>query len=744
MKRGFFAVIILAAVFAVFFACRNGNYDEDVPQHGDGTLENPFNHWNGLTMRVIEGSVTHLDLRLAVASMEKRDFGFNFHDFFIAEYVDGQWQEPVRSGAGFQPRYMVGRRWGLSLIMEGRIEWHMGRLTHVGLPPGQYRLIMRFEEHDLNDLRPPWEQDRPRAYLYVPFTIYETKALSNWHGLEIQVAQNSLRDTGLQLNIINSSEDQHFAYNPIFRHEKYIDGVWHRVPYGDRQYWRPGESNVRERWLGPPLLIPPGYAQTMGQHWAEGYGVLPPGQYRLIKSVEKWDVYDTTPHHQQNRPSAYLYALFAVHEAIRGDGTRENPFSHWNGLEIRVAEDGLRPTGLRLHIVNPDAGREFVYVNSFYIEEYMGGSWQQIPFRHLSPTWEAANFVILPGHTQETDKDWRAFHGTLSVGQYRIVKPFSEGGQTIYLYASFAFDAYPNGGLHLSVPEGSVTPSSLRLVMENNNPRLYFSYGVFLSIEEYFDDLGIWRQVPFINDVGWILPGFLVSPGFVVEENIAWDFMHGELPPGKYRVVRSFAEHDLATGRPGPQTNHYAAFIIREDWQETHDAWLDQQNLIVAAAFARFKGLDLEILDYSTRGISFNLINNNPQYSYIVSSIHIGWHDISLEEGFVGGIIYGIFSRFDEASRWTTPTWAFGNEVRLQPGDGLSFTVDWNETLGDITNESNMNWWRKQSPLPNLFQLNVSISLDVDETYISEHLRRVIPGVPNTSFQISAGFGISP
>ena len=97
--------------------------------------------------------------------------------------------------------------------------------------------------------------------------------------------------------------------------------------------------------------------------------------------------------------------------------------------------------------------------------------------------------------------------------------------------------------LRMYVEAGSVTPVGLRLSMINDNTELNFGHGVMFSIEQYLD--GGWEQVPFIGDFGWILPLFNVEPKTTVDENIFWEHMHGELPPGLYRIVRNFIGFDL-------------------------------------------------------------------------------------------------------------------------------------------------------------------------------------------------------
>jgi len=286
-------------------------------------------------------------------------------------------------------------------------------------------------------------------------------------------------------------------------------------------------------------------------------------------------------------------------------------------------------------------------------------------------------------------------------------------------------------GLHMHVAPGSVTPTGLQLSMINEG-EINFGHGVMFDIEQYTN--GRWTQVPFINDVAWRLPLLSVPPYTTVEENISWEHMHGELPPGQYRIVRNFIVHDFFDPTPMwerdiPEADLYAVFTVPQDWQASHDAWQHQQGDLAAIALARFAGLDLEILEYSPQGLTFTLTNNNPTYSYIIDSIFIGWEDSFPEGGFAGAMEYSIFSR-----------WMDDGMKKLLPGEQLSLEVDWYEQIGNLS----PGMERRHPPTRHIFDLVVDVTLDVDDDYIYENFRHIIPGVPGVSHRIKAAFDLTP
>ncbi|MDR2166921.1 MAG: hypothetical protein LBE35_03595 [Clostridiales bacterium] len=269
-------------------------------------------------------------------------------------------------------------------------------------------------------------------------------------------------------------------------------------------------------------------------------------------------------------------------------------------------------------------------------------------------------------------------------------------------------------GLYIYVEAESVTPTGLRLSMVNNSPQ-EATHGAMFRIEQYLD--GIWQSPPFINPDGWILALFSIWPGFAMEEEINWEWMHGELPPGQYRILREF----------NFDTYFYAPFTIAQDWQAAHAAWQAEQAALVAAAYARFDGLDLEILEHSSRGLSFTITNNNPDYTYIFDLIFVGWTD-EFGGGHSSGMEYSFYRR-PASFIWPNPNFAGPQDKVIRPTESLSFAMDWYYQRGELS--------------PRLFDLVIRVVLNVDQEYFSENFSRRIPGVPGIGHEITAQFEIN-
>ena len=291
-------------------------------------------------------------------------------------------------------------------------------------------------------------------------------------------------------------------------------------------------------------------------------------------------------------------------------------------------------------------------------------------------------------------------------------------------------------GLHMYVSSGSVTPSGLRLTMVNNSEDITFGYGVMFSIERYAN--GIWEAVPTIDDVAWIAILLSVTHGKTIDEDISWEFMHGELEEGEYRIVRNFMVGLWNYETPEDERKEiylYSVFTIGSDWEDDYSVWQNQQKELSAAAFARYEGLDLEILEYSSVGLTFSLTNNNPNYSYIINSVFVGWSDFIEGQGGASALEYSIFH---DSPNEEFPMWPFERQKTMNYGDNIILEVNWYYEIGHLTPSM-----QRLNPNPYIFDLTVAVTLDVDKEYINNNFNHTIPGLPNQTHIISANFDLA-
>ena len=101
-------------------------------------------------------------------------------------------------------------------------------------------------------------------------------------------------------------------------------------------------------------------------------------------------------------------------------------------------------------------------------------------------------------------------------------------------------EGFPNWGLTLSVK--NVTESGLTLVCTQSGGELTgelqtgSDYKLIVLKEA-------WEDVPtIIEDYGWTAEAYMITRDDVTEFEIKWEWLHGKLPAGTYRLVKGFTD----------------------------------------------------------------------------------------------------------------------------------------------------------------------------------------------------------
>lgn len=228
-------------------------------------------------------------------------------------------------------------------------------------------------------------------------------------------------------------------------------------------------------------------------------------------------------------------------------------------LEIYTPE-GEIPEGLRLEveasdtyatyrIINgTDNGVTFGDINDYSIEVFdpeSDGSWVDL---------EAADrpvsliLITLPaGEVSKCTVGWSGVYGRLPEGRYRLVKSVNAGGEEpVYLYAEFQIsggDDSFNGmlinafdGVDLEV--GGVSPSGLKYSLKNGSGSVIDSGTEYDFTVQSYGESG-WENVP--GEWAADSAAVLTEPGKSFDAEIDWSGFYGELPEGKYRIVKCFS-----------------------------------------------------------------------------------------------------------------------------------------------------------------------------------------------------------
>lgn len=118
-------------------------------------------------------------------------------------------------------------------------------------------------------------------------------------------------------------------------------------------------------------------------------------------------------------------------------------------------------------------------------------------------------------------------------------------------------------GVTLSAKD--VTPTGLTIVctQSGGNPSGELDTGSYYIIQKYED--GEWSDVEWLPqeyDVGWTAEAWIIPMNDVVEWEVDWEWLYGELPAGKYRIGKEIM--DFRGAGDFDQEFHYAEFNIAE------------------------------------------------------------------------------------------------------------------------------------------------------------------------------------
>ena len=96
-------------------------------------------------------------------------------------------------------------------------------------------------------------------------------------------------------------------------------------------------------------------------------------------------------------------------------------------------------------------------------------------------------------------------------------------------------------GVIMTVVEGTVSPTGLTVLIENNSDKQYI-YGEYFMLEKKIE--GEWYQVPieFEDNYGFNDIGYELNPSDIGEWIVDWDWLYGSLDPGEYRIVKDISD----------------------------------------------------------------------------------------------------------------------------------------------------------------------------------------------------------
>jgi len=256
---------------------------------------------------------------------------------------------------------------------------------------------------------------------------------------------------------------------------------------------------------------------------------------------------------------------------------QELPTFCWSGLYMYVVEGSVDAAGLTARIVNNTTANLHGYRGQFMLEQYASGGWTLLPNRVTS--WfggEWHRHSDTPYDYIESDISWEFSRGLLPPGKYRITRtlwlndvPTNHRRHTPRDQISAIFTipyeygycllAMPSG-LSMYVVEGTANFRNLRLHTINNSDNTYASSQSNFNIQQLVNDE--WIQLHNTLRGSFITSSAVHAPATYIPSYIHLDIMYGQLPPGHYRIFKSFAHGHSYYIPIGERFYLYAPFTI--------------------------------------------------------------------------------------------------------------------------------------------------------------------------------------
>lgn len=288
----------------------------------------------------------------------------------------------------------------------------------------------------------------------------------------------------------------------------------------------------------------------------------------------------------------------------------------WPDWGITLTAENVTPTGMTL-VTTHSGGNfsgELMYESAYHVEAFIRDHWEFAPIIN-DICFSGETFrVVLEGSERE-ELNWEHGYGELPPGRYRIVRRFwdyrgdgdfdeaelyvelphtcvSEDGD-VYCDQCYGVPEHEcwngNGDLRcdfcdelvdtninmledpawgITLSAENVTPTGMTLVTTHSGGNFTgeLMYESAYDLEVFVRDH--WEDVPIINDIIWSGETFRVVLKGSEQEELNWEHGYGELPPGRYRIVRRF--WDYRGDGDYDEAELYTYFVIADASVEEH------------------------------------------------------------------------------------------------------------------------------------------------------------------------------
>ncbi len=89
----------------------------------------------------------------------------------------------------------------------------------------------------------------------------------------------------------------------------------------------------------------------------------------------------------------------------------------------------------------------------------------------------------------------------------------------------------------MNIKEGTLTKTSATVILQDKTNNESFGTGASFSIEKNVN--GFWLELPKQAEISWIEIWYVPNEDGIIEQNLNWKDLYGELDKGNYRIVKN-------------------------------------------------------------------------------------------------------------------------------------------------------------------------------------------------------------
>lgn len=431
------------------------------------------------------------------------------------------------------------------------------------LQSGTYRISLRFVNYSVTG-----------ASTVVNSSVYSTEFTigsgerDNTYGITMRAMHVTPEGLMLFYSQMGGSYKGTLGFGSYFEIERYNNDTqsYEKVPY------IPSEYDIA--WTADLQLIEKGRNTSETLNWSSIYGSLPPGSYRVSKVIGDYPESGTGLPYSEHK----YYADFDIPDS--------------NSITLRVenvTSEGIKVT-VETNFSDPD--HEVHYGSEYSIQRRNGSQWEELPYIHDNIGWTDIAYILGANTTADWEINWSYMYGALPAGKYRYVKEFND----VVYYAEFDIPEETGSKLGITMYSDGNTAvrGTFRINQNGGSMSGEIWYDPSWWVEAYTGSE--WTAVETLNGqpLTWNAIAQKLERGRETLFTADWETSYGALPPGRYRIGKTFRCEDVTE-------TAYAVFTVTENMT---NGW----GISVKVSNATAEGMTLVVSQWSDAEWDYDIL----------------------------------------------------------------------------------------------------------------------------------------